>query len=89
MPKRFITLPRQIISRDAPTLPNETIFMSDKESIPYKILDDVTGDVKYAYAYNGNSARNFITRNRFTVTRLSIKEALSLKPEDILDATQT
>jgi hypothetical protein len=53
----------------------------------YKVKDRVTGDVIYVIASSRSQAKNFASYNRFDVTILTIKEALSIKGEDILDAT--
>lgn len=60
---------------------------NEKTAIPFKILDRVTGDVVYVKAFNGASARNFHTRDRFAVSKLTVAEALTIKPEDIIDGT--
>lgn len=60
---------------------------TEKQSIPYKVRDKVTGDVIYANARAIGQARNFAAHNRFEVTRLTIAEALTISAKDILDAT--
>jgi hypothetical protein len=60
--------------------------MTDREPIAYKVHDTLTGDVAYVRAHNRNAARNFHVVNRFNVTPLSVKEALTLQPDDIKDA---
>jgi len=59
-----------------------------KNPIPYKVRDKITGDVAYAWGNNRNQARNRVARDRFEVTVLSVREALGLKAEDLLDATR-
>ena len=56
-------------------------------SILFKIRDKVTGDVVYGDATNSRSAVNFTAHNRFEATRLTAREAIGLKKEDIVDMT--
>jgi hypothetical protein len=54
----------------------------------YKVRDRITGDVIYVVAVNRNQAHSFAAYKRFETSILSVKEALGLKEEDVLDATQ-
>jgi hypothetical protein len=60
---------------------------TERQPIPYKVKDKVTGDVIYVEANNRSQARSFAALNRFEVTPLTVREALKLAPKDILDAT--
>jgi len=60
---------------------------TEKQPIPYKVRDKVTGDVIYASARSRHQARQFAAHNRFDVTPLSVREAIGLTTKDILDAT--
>lgn len=53
----------------------------------YKVRDKVTGDVIYVWAVNRKQAENFASYKRFDVSILTVKEAIGLKEEDVLDAT--
>lgn len=62
--------------------------MADKkEPIPYRVKDNVTGDVIYALGNSRTQVRNFAAHNRFDVAPLTVKEALGITPKDLLDAT--
>lgn len=53
----------------------------------YKLRDKITGDVAYYRAHTKAGAKNRHTDDRFVVEPLSIDEALTLAPTDIIDAT--
>jgi hypothetical protein len=57
------------------------------EARVYKIKDRITGDVIYVIGKNRSQVENFATYRRFDTSILSVREAIGLKPEDVLDAT--
>lgn len=79
---RIIQMNDVAATTDTPTTPA-------KKSEPrlYKVKDRVTGDVIYVNANSRSQTENFASYRRWDITILTVKEALGLKPEDILDAT--
>jgi hypothetical protein len=62
---------------------------TEKQPIPYKVRDVVTGDVIYANGKGASQVRTFASHNRFEVTRLTVGEILksNITAAQILDAT--
>jgi hypothetical protein len=56
-------------------------------SILFKIRDKVTGDLVYGDANSARGAVSFTSHMRFEATRLTAREAIGLKKEDIVDMT--